>query len=250
MGGGGRRGPGVGLQRGCQRGGGGRCRRNRWPGAVGGRAPRRCPVEPDMQELHDCRMERAHACVQHDAQRANRRSRETAHPVHRALTSALRDLAHANSCHSTACHEPASTFRVEKSTGRQRRWRYVAFFLLLLAQVVGALATNPEEAEPEPALCIDRLRHTIHPPAGVRVAFRVLQCDDSPVRALTDAISVINDEKRRAASHLRGWRRNVATADFSPLSWRWRFLDHRRPTPYVSRASSFGDHPQHAARST
>ncbi len=140
--------------------------------------------------------------------------------------------------------------------------RYVSlFFLLLLAQVVGCSCDpNPEEAEPEPALCIDRLRHTIHPPAGVRVAFRVLQCDDSPVRALTDAdITVINDEKGEPfGAHFEGGAvSNLGTpSDFVlftvlALDMSDSIIKSNSSDKVIESAlafvNSFGDHPQQHA---
>ena len=46
---------------------------------------------------------------------------------------------------------------------------------------------------------IDRVKHKIHPPAGIRVTFRVLGCEGYPVKELTKQhVKVVNDEKGQA----------------------------------------------------
>ncbi len=41
---------------------------------------------------------------------------------------------------------------------------------------------------------VERRSSTVHPPAGLRVVFRVMDCNAEPVRALTEAdVTIIND---------------------------------------------------------
>lgn len=48
-----------------------------------------------------------------------------------------------------------------------------------------------------PRLVLDKVRHKLHPPAGLQVTFRVLDSEGNPVRPLTDDdVTVINDEKK------------------------------------------------------
>jgi len=70
-----------------------------------------------------------------------------------------------------------------------------AFILTLGVVVVIAGCSSGSSSGPE-CITIDKSSHSIHPPAGVRVVFRVLDCDGYPVRPLTSAdVTIINDEK-------------------------------------------------------
>ncbi len=77
--------------------------------------------------------------------------------------------------------------------------RFLVSALLPLAGwmgLAGWAGCPAAEAPTDASLCVDRLSVKMVPPAGLKVEFRLLDCEGNPVRQLTPGdVNVINDEK-------------------------------------------------------